>query len=109
MGTFTYGPTAASVDFDDRVLAHLRTVIVTKLRRGECFLFTWTDESGPEPVQQSLWMHPAVGLHFSVPVAPAQDMNQAWLEVLMTAAHSGFGLTVKPEPEPRSENGAARA
>jgi hypothetical protein len=54
MGTFTYGPTSTDVTFDDRLLAHLRTVIVTKLRRAECFLFTWTDESGPVPVEESL-------------------------------------------------------
>jgi hypothetical protein len=105
LGTFSKGPTPAAVDFDDRVLAHLRTVIVTKLRRGECFLFTWTDESGPEPVQQSLWMHPAVGLHFAVDAAAAHDLNPAWLEVLMTAAHSGFGLTVRPEPAKEATRG----
>ncbi|WP_314103915.1 ATP-dependent DNA ligase [uncultured Frigoribacterium sp.] len=100
MGTFTYGPTSIDVTLDDRLLAHLRTVVVTKLRRGECFLFTWTDDTGPEPVEESLWMHPAVAMRFRVEKAAAESMNQDWLAVLMHAANSGSGLTTRPEPVP---------
>lgn len=63
MGTFTYGPTTTGVAFDDRLLAHVRAVTVTKLRRGESFLFTWLTDA--EPVtQHSVWMHPAVAMTF---------------------------------------------
>jgi hypothetical protein len=109
MGTFTYGPTSTDVTFDDRLLAHLRTVIVTKLRRAECFLFTWTDESGPVPVEESLWMHPAVAMRFRVEKPATEVMNQDWLAVLMHAANSGFGLTTRPEPEPATAADAGKA
>ena len=99
MGTFTYGPAATDVTLDDRLLAHLRTVIVTKLRRGECFLFTWTDDSAAVPVEESLWMHPAVAMRFRLDKPATEAMNQDWLAVLMHAANSGFGLTTRPEPE----------
>jgi len=98
MGTFTYGPTAIDVALDDRLLAHLRVVIVTKLRRAECFLFTWTDESGPVPVEESLWMHPAVAMRFRIEKPATMTMNRDWSEVLAHAANSGSGLTARPEP-----------
>lgn len=98
MGTFTYGPTAIDVTLDDRLLAHLRAVIVSKLRRSECFLFTWTDGTGPVPVQESLWVHPAVGLRFRIEQPATIGLNRAWVEALTQAANSPSGLTTVPEP-----------
>jgi hypothetical protein len=103
VGTFTYGPMALHTDFDDRLLAHLRAVMINKLRRAECFLFTWTDDTAPDMVQKSLWMHPAVGMQFELTVAAAQSLNQEWLLVLDRSANSAFGLTIRPEPEPKVE------
>ena len=100
MGKFTYGPASLEVGFEDRLLAHIRAVIVTKLRRAECFLFTWEDVSGPEPVQQSLWMHPAIGIRFEVDSAAATPLNKAWLHRLSLTANSEAGLTLCTEPEP---------
>jgi hypothetical protein len=98
VGTFTYGPAALQTSFDDRVLAHLRAVMIAKLKRAECFLFTWTDDSGPVSTETSLWIHPAVGIQFELPVAAAQSLNREWLLVLDRSANSSFGLTVRPEP-----------
>ena len=39
MGRFIYDSAGASVDIEDRTLAHLRIVIMTKLRRSESFMF----------------------------------------------------------------------
>lgn len=101
MGTFTYGPASIDVTLDDRLLAHLRIVIVAKLRRAECFLFTWTDDSGPVPVEESLWMHPAVAMRFRIEKPATMTMNKDWLAVLAHAANSGSGLTARPEPGSR--------
>ena len=38
MGRFIYDTMANSVDIDDRTLAHLRIVVMNKLRRSESFL-----------------------------------------------------------------------
>ena len=43
MGKLTYDSTL-TVDFDDRVLAHLQLVIGAKLRRAESFYFSWRDD-----------------------------------------------------------------
>ena len=52
MGRFTYGP-KITVDFDDRVLAHLQTVIAAKIRRGESFMFTWIDDDSTGAVARA--------------------------------------------------------
>ena len=39
MGRFIYGATSESVEIDDRALAHLRIVVMNKLRRSEAFMF----------------------------------------------------------------------
>jgi hypothetical protein len=41
MGTLNYAKT--TVEFDDRVLAHLKVVIVSKLRRGEPLQLSWKE------------------------------------------------------------------
>ena len=43
MGKLTYESTI-KVDFNDRLLAHLQLVNGEKLRRGECFHFSWKDD-----------------------------------------------------------------
>jgi hypothetical protein len=109
VGTLTYGPTSLRADFDDRVLAHLRAVMVAKLKRAECFLFTWTDDSAPTPTEKSLWIHPAVGMQFEFSAGAAQSLNREWLIVLDRSANSTFGLTLRPEPEPVADPPLKRA
>jgi len=99
MGTFIYGPNTLEVEFDDRLLAHLRAVIVSKLRRSECFLFTWTEEvDETSNRQRSLWLHPAVAMSFTIESAHALPLNKAWVAALAVAANSNSGLTPRPEP-----------
>ena len=59
MGCMHTGPQQVFL-FDDRVLAHLRSVIFSKLGLQESFVFTWNDSGA----QRSIWMHPAMGLQF---------------------------------------------
>ena len=62
VGKFIYGPMANSFDVDDRTLAHLRVVIMNKLRRSESFMFdlTMSDGSG----SRSFWMGPSIPIQF---------------------------------------------
>lgn len=98
MGTFICGQPHVCGAFDDRLLAHLRAVMTAKLRRGESFLFTWTDDTRGHDVTQSLWMHPAVGMQFVFEGTQPQPLNRAWLEALAASANSASGLTTVPEP-----------
>jgi hypothetical protein len=103
MGRFIYDSAGTSVDIDDRTLAHLRIVIMNKLRRSESFMFDV--EVGDGSGRRSFWMHPSVPLQFHFFGLRQPHINRAWIESLMHAASGPSGLTIVPEPseEPHPE------
>ena len=99
MGTFRYGD-GVVVEFDDRLLAHLQTVIVRKVSRGESFVMSWRDPDSSGDGRTGVWIHPVQGLAFHYAGDAELELNTEWLELLMRAANGPLGLTVVPEPEP---------
>lgn len=97
MGRFTYEG-AVSVDFDDRVLAHLQIVIGQKLRRGEPFHFTWRNNPSLGDGRTSVWLHPGAALIYAFHGSRQPSLNRAWLEALTATANSTGGLQLVPEP-----------
>lgn len=96
MGRFIYGGTGDSVDIDDRTLAHLRVVVMNKLRRSESFMFDV--EIGDGSGRRSFWLNPSVAMQFHFFGSRAPRLNRRWIEELMQAASSVNGLTIVPEP-----------
>ena len=96
MGRFIYDSAGASVDIDDRTLAHLRIVIMNKLRRSESFMFDV--EMGDGSGRRSFWMHSSVPMQFHFFGSRQPHINRAWVEALMHAASGPNGLTIVPEP-----------
>jgi len=108
VGRFTYEG-AVSVDFDDRVLAHLQVVIGQKLRRSEPFHFTWRNNPSLGDGRTSVWLHPGAALVYSFHGSRQPVLNRAWLEALTATANSTGGLQLVPEPAhsaPQSEEAA---
>ncbi|HWI32161.1 MAG TPA: ATP-dependent DNA ligase [Microbacterium sp.] len=103
MGRFIYDTIGNAIDIDDRTLAHLRIVIMNKLRRSESFMFDV--EVGDGSGRRSFWMHPSVPLQFQFFGSRSPQINRTWVEEMMLAASGPNGLTVLPEPEdaPRPE------
>jgi hypothetical protein len=97
MGTLNYAKT--TVDFDDRVLAHLKVVIVSKLRRGEPLQLSWKEPGETGHGRSSFWLHPTIPLTFKFNGSRPPSLNQDWLAVLMASANSNHGLHVSSEPE----------
>jgi hypothetical protein len=98
MGTMLYGLPPAEVPMDDRVLAHLKVVIVSKLRRNESFLLSWELSEEQGPGRKSVWMHPSIPLQFEFDENKPPTLNTAWLEELARASMSVDGLRIGPEP-----------
>ncbi|GAA1966056.1 ATP-dependent DNA ligase [Agromyces allii] len=98
MGTLTYDSKLV-VSFDDRVLAHLQTVIWAKLRRGEPFAFTWTESASTSGFgRTSVWLSPSIPVAFEYFGGRAPRLNPAWVQAMNRSANSAGGLTVVPEP-----------
>ncbi|MEJ3404718.1 hypothetical protein WDJ51_08240 [Rathayibacter sp. YIM 133350] len=97
MGTLFYGSAGFSVEIDDLLLAHLKVVIVDKLRRNESFAVNYTegDDTGP----RTLWIHATIPLRFtfSEPVAPA--LSREVLNDLARQANTTNGLSIRLQPE----------
>lgn len=87
MGRLTYGTTAAPIEVDDELLAHLRLVIVTKLRRNESFPLTLPIGDG---AVETLWVHASIPLRFVMEGEPSID--RPLVVAMMNAANSGGGL-----------------
>jgi hypothetical protein len=96
VGRFIYDTNANSVDIEDRTLAHLRIVVMNKLRRGEPFMFDV--EMGGGSGRRSFWVHPSVPLQFHFYGSRHPAINRAWVEDLMAAATGPSGLVIVPEP-----------
>lgn len=99
MGKFIYGTPSVTVDFDDRVLAHLKVVIVAKLRRGESLMLNWETPENGDMGHSSVWLNPSIPLQFDFEGKREPEINRVWLEELVKLANTPAGLRVTPEPE----------
>lgn len=97
MGRLTYDSTT-TIEFNDRLLAHLQLVIGTKLRRNESFFFSWADDAAIGDGRNSVWVHASMPLRFRYEGSRRPVINRSWVERLMDAANSTEGLRVLPEP-----------
>lgn len=97
MGRLVYA-SETSIEFEDRVLAHLQAVIGAKFRRGESFLFSWRDDPTAGGGRTSIWMHPHLPVVFTFYGSRPPALNRAWVQALLNTANGPSGLQVLPEP-----------
>jgi hypothetical protein len=106
MGQFIYGDGPTVVEVEDRALAHLKVVIIAKLRRAEGFAFSWDE---PQKLRDSVgrntvWLHPGISMQFKFFGSRQPALNKQWLEDLMNSANSAGGLHLVPERAAGKEN-----
>ena len=98
MGTLYYGDSRRAIDIEDRALAHLKLVMINKLRRAEPFAFSWVTPAELGSGRHTIWVHPAIPLEFAFEVSRQPALNRDWIEALSVEASSSTGLTLLPEP-----------
>jgi hypothetical protein len=100
VGTMYYADaTRVAIPLDDRALAHIKFVIVNKLRRNEAFTFSWDKPESEGGGRSSVWISAQIPLEFEFDDATPPEMNREWLEQLSQAASTITGLSPIPEPE----------
>ena len=105
MAYLYYGPEILPVEMPDRVLAHVKVVIATKLRRNESFMLTWR-HPGDDGVT-SIWLQPSIPLRFVFDsVEKTEALDGEYLQTLARAANSSRGLVL--EWEDSAETSALR-
>lgn len=108
MGVLFYGGPDAAIEIDDVMLAHLKVVVTTKLRRGESFTVSWRHPEQQPGGRSTIWLHPAIPLRFVFDTPEAESLNPEWLERLSHSADSTGGIRLisdhfKPSEETSGE------
>lgn len=94
MGSLFYGSSASPIVIPDRVLAHAKVVIATKLRRGESFTMSWRHPAGEQSGRSTIWIQPSIPLRFVFNAAESEILDNALLQAYANAANSSSGLTL---------------
>jgi hypothetical protein len=96
MGSLYYGDDQQPIEIADRLLAHVKVVMATKLRRNESFTLSWRHPSGT-PGRSTIWVQPSIPLRFVFDSAEAESLDPALLTSLANSANSSGGMTITPE------------
>jgi hypothetical protein len=96
MGQLYYGMTTQGIEMPDRLLAHLKVVIATKLRRSESFTLTWRHADGEG--RSTIWLQPSIPLRFVFSSAEPELLDSEMLRSLADQAHSAGGVSVDLAP-----------
>lgn len=97
MGYLYYGEAAEPIRIEDRMLAHLKVVLATKLRRNESFTLSWQHREGEQAGRSTLWLHPSISLRFVFDEAEEIVLSQNWLAELSMSASSSGGIRLTDE------------
>ncbi|MGG7463288.1 hypothetical protein [Plantibacter sp. YIM 135347] len=107
MGILHYGTERA--ELDDRALAHVQLLIVSKLRKQEAFLLSWTVEPQHGSGRISVWVDAGVPIGFRFDGSRAPAINRAWLEHMVEQSFTVTGTEVTSEAEFEAYAAASRA
>jgi hypothetical protein len=94
MGNIYYGNDPEPATFPDRILAHLKVVLATKLRRNESFTLSWTHSGDEAPGRSTLWIHPSIPLRFVFDNPEPEALDPVLVKSLANSANSSGGLNV---------------
>lgn len=98
MGHLLYG-SASEYEFDDRILAHLKVVIVSRLSRQESFLLSWATEPRAGSGRMSVWIAPSIPLQFRFSGSRPPALNKTWIDVMSRLSHTSRGLIAISEEQ----------
>jgi hypothetical protein len=94
MGYLHYGDNAPPIEISDRLLAHLKVVITTKLRRRESFTLTTLNDASAVSGRSALWLQESIPLRFEFDNAEAEELDPAVLREFAEQATMSGGLSV---------------
>ncbi|MFS0794835.1 hypothetical protein [Microbacterium sp. 1P10AE] len=93
MASLYYGTDVSPVTFPDRLLAYVKVITSTKLRRQESFTLTWSGD--PDVAgRSSIWLHPSIPLRFVFSSTEPEQLVGEYLRTLADQANASAGLVV---------------
>ena len=95
MGTLFYGAARTPISVDDRLLAHLKVIVTSKLRRNESFLLSWDEPPENGSGRGSVFIHPTCDLIYRFDGSRPAELDQDLLETMATQSTSNRGLVIE--------------
>ncbi len=95
MGTLYYGAARTPIVIDDRLLAHLKVVATSKLRRNESFLISWDEPPENGSGRGSVFIHANCDLVYRFDGARPAELDQQLLETMSAESMSSRGLVIE--------------
>ena len=96
MGFMMYD-SSTRIDFEDRVLAHVEVVVISKLRRHESFAMTWREALAAGSGRSTIWVDPSIPLRFRYDGSRPPSLSREWVDRLAESASSSSGLLIIDE------------
>jgi len=111
MAKLFYGTTTEPIRIDDRILAHVKVVAATKLRRGESFTLSWVHGADEPAGRSTIWLQPSIPLRFVFDSEQPETLDQDLLKRMANDANSsrGLSLDIALETAPASSEAAPSA
>lgn len=94
MGNLYYGNSTDATEIPDRLLAHVKVVTATKLRRGESFTLSWRNSQDADRGRTTIWLQPAIPLRFVFDSDEPESLNPVVLKDMANQANASAGLTI---------------
>ena len=99
MGLLYYGADTTPTEIPDRLLALIKVVIATKLRRSESFTLSWRHPDATAGGRTTLWMQPSIPLRFVFENPEPETLDPELLRDLAAKANSSAGVSLSWEDE----------
>lgn len=93
MALLFYGTDVSPVALPDRLLAYVKLITTTKLRRNESFTLTWTGDADVAG-RSAIWLHPSIPLRFVFDSAEPEQLVGDYLRSLADQANASAGLVI---------------
>lgn len=90
MANLYYGGDPAPIEVPDLLLAHVKVVVATKLRRRESFMLSW--RPARDAGLASIWVQPSIPMRFVFEGAESPEIDRMLLADLADAANSNRGI-----------------
>jgi hypothetical protein len=100
MAHLYYGGESAPIEMPDDLMAHVKVVIATKLRRNESFMMSWHHGEGGG--RTAIWIQPSIPIRFVFDTAEAPALDRELLSSLADSANSNSGLVLKADAGERA-------
>lgn len=86
-------------EFEDRLLAHIKTAAAQKLRRHEPFFLNWNRYQKEGDGRMAIWISPYTPITIRYSGGRQPEINPTWVRVLEDTAGQQYGMQVMTEEQ----------